>query len=187
MSGLYNRSAVQGDPVRSQSPVRRNDTALGPAGAACTAPSCSTALRARAEYTGLVLEATKRMRSNFMLNSNFTLSKAYDMGNNFSTSPNDMRYPDLQMGPAGPTPTVRLVAPGVTYLFPPDAGGDDLSWPQWRRLHVRAGGAFDLNGDGQFNDRVPGFTRNSYRGAVRMSSMRTDCGRSRSARHGGSS
>src|SRR5690606_7923840 len=28
----------------------------------------------------------------------------------------------------------------------------------------RAGATFDLNGDGQFNDRTPGFKRNSFRG-----------------------
>jgi outer membrane receptor for ferrienterochelin and colicin len=119
---------------------------------------------ARARYTGLVIEATKRMRNKFMFNTNLTFAKAHDMGNNFSTSPNDMRYPDQEWGPQADTPTVRVVASGAYTLNEQMQVATIYRSRSGAAFDVRAGGAFDLNGDGQFNDRVPGFTRNSYRG-----------------------
>ena len=116
----------------------------------------------KAEYTGIVIEATKRLRGKLMFGGNFTYSRAYDQGDNFSSSPVDMRFPENEWGPQADTPRARGVL-NATYavtrqiqlagIYRGNTGG---------AYDPRCGPTCDLNGDGQFNDRVTGFARNSF-------------------------
>lgn len=117
----------------------------------------------RAEFTGVVLEARRRMRGRFFLNGSVTLARAYDMGDNFNSQVEDPRFPENEWGPQVDTPRFRMVVNGsyevsrfisVSGIFRARTGF---------AYDARAGSTFDLNGDGQFNDRVPGFARNSFR------------------------
>src|SRR5690606_21349885 len=73
------------------------------------------------------------------------------------------RFPEAEYGPQVDTPRFRLTANGgyeitrylsVSAIFKARTGF---------AYDARAGSTVDLNGDGIFNDRVPGFTRNSFR------------------------
>ena len=117
----------------------------------------------KAEYTGLVLEARKRTRGGFFFSTNATIARAFDQGDNFSTPLNDQRFPDAEYGPQVDTPRFRMTANGsydinrllsVSAIFRARTGF---------AYDARSGSTVDLNGDGIFNDRVPGFTRNSFR------------------------
>jgi len=117
----------------------------------------------KAEYTGLVLEARKRMTRRFFFSSNATIARAFDQGDNFSTQVEDPRFPEREYGPQVDTPRFRLTANGsyeinrfasVSAIFKARSGF---------AYDARAGSTVDLNGDGNFNDRVPGFERNSFR------------------------
>lgn len=116
-----------------------------------------------AEYTGVVFEARKRTRSGFFFSTNATVARAFDQGDNFSTPLNDNRYPELEYGTQVDTPRFRMTANGsydinrmlsVSAIFKARTGF---------AYDGRVGSTVDLNGDGNFNDRVPGFTRNSFR------------------------
>jgi hypothetical protein len=116
----------------------------------------------RAEYTGLVIEGTKR-HGKLVFGGNLTLARAYDTGDNFSSSPVDMRFPENEWGPQADTPTVRGVLNGaysptsqiqISAIYRGSSGG---------AFDPRCGPTCDLNVDGQFNDRLPGFERNSFR------------------------
>lgn len=116
-----------------------------------------------AEYTGLVLEARKRTRTGFFFSTNATFARAFDQGDNFSTPLSDQRFPEAEYGPQVDTPRFRMTANGsykinrfasVSAIFKARTGF---------AYDGRAGLTMDLNGDGIFNDRVPGFTRNSFR------------------------
>ncbi len=116
-----------------------------------------------AEYTGFVVEARKRTSSGFFFSTNATVARAFDQGDNFSTPLSDQRFPELEYGPQADTPTVRVTANGsyelnrfasVSAIFKARTG---------YAYDARVGTAVDLNSDGNFNDRVPGATRNSYR------------------------
>jgi hypothetical protein len=121
------------------------------------------AYEGRAEYTGVVLEARKRMRSGFYFSGNATFARAYDEGNNFNSQVNDVRYPELEWGPQADTPTFRITGNG-SYNF-----NSMMSLSAIFRARTgyaydpRTGNTFDPNGDGNFNDRTPGFERNSFR------------------------
>lgn len=117
----------------------------------------------RAEYTGVVLEARKRMTSGFFFSTNATFARAYDQGDNFSTQVDDPRFPENEYGPQVDTPRFRMTANGsyditrfasVSAIFKTRTGFS---------YDARAGSTVDLNNDGNFNDRVPGFSRNSFR------------------------
>jgi hypothetical protein len=116
-----------------------------------------------AEYTGLVLEARKRTRTGFFFSTNATFARAFDQGDNFSTPLNDQRFPEAEYGPQVDTPRVRVTANGsyeinrfasISAIFKARTGF---------AYDGRVGSTVDLNNDGVFNDRVPGFTRNSFR------------------------
>jgi hypothetical protein len=116
-----------------------------------------------AEYTGLVLEARKRTTRRFFFSSNATIARAFDQGDNFSTQVEDPRFPEREYGPQVDTPRFRLTANGsyeinrfasVSAIFKARSGF---------AYDARSGPTVDLNGDGNFNDRVPGFERNSFR------------------------
>jgi hypothetical protein len=117
----------------------------------------------KAEYTGLVLEARKRMSSRFFFSTNATIARAFDQGDNFSTQVNDPRFPENEYGPQVDTPRFRITANGsyeinrfasVSAIFKGRTGF---------AYDARAGSTVDLNNDGNFNDRVPGISRNSFR------------------------
>lgn len=117
-----------------------------------------------AEFTGLVLEVKQRLANGLTYGGNLTLSRAYDMNNNFNVGPNDQRFPDAEWGPSGDVPKVRGVVHASYDL------GRFMSFSAIYRgrtgynFDPRAGATFDLNGDGAFNDRTPTFERNSFRG-----------------------
>jgi hypothetical protein len=117
----------------------------------------------RAEYTGVVVEATKRLRGKLMFGGNLTLARAYDQGDNFSSSPVDMRFPENEWGPQADTPRARGVLNAVYLLSPRIQLSGIYRGSTGGAYDPRCGPTCDLNGDGQFNDRVPGFTRNSFR------------------------
>jgi hypothetical protein len=117
----------------------------------------------KAEYTGLVLEARKRMTSGFFFSTNATIARAFDQGDNFSTQVEDPRFPQNEYGPQVDTPRFRLTANGsydinrfasVSAIFKARTGF---------AYDARAGSTVDLNNDGNFNDRLPGFKRNDFR------------------------
>ncbi len=116
-----------------------------------------------AEYTGVVLEARKRTRTGFFFATNATFARAFDQGDNFSTPLNDQRFPEAEYGPQVDTPSFRMTANGsyeinrfvsISAIFKARTGF---------AYDGRVGSTVDLNSDGNFNDRVPGFTRNSFR------------------------
>lgn len=117
----------------------------------------------KAEYTGLVLEARKRMTRRFFFSTNATIARAFDQGDNFSTQVEDPRFPEREYGPQVDTPRFRVTANGsyeinrfasISAIFKARTGF---------AYDARAGSTIDLNNDGNFNDRVPGFSRNSFR------------------------
>lgn len=117
----------------------------------------------KAEYTGLVLEARKRMSGKFFFSTNGTFARAFDQGDNFSTQVEDPRFPENEYGPQVDTPKFRMTANGsydinrfmsISAIFRARTGF---------AYDARVGSTVDLNNDGNFNDRVPGFTRNSFR------------------------
>jgi outer membrane receptor protein involved in Fe transport len=117
----------------------------------------------KAEYTGLVLEARKRMSNRFFFSTNATIARAFDQGDNFSTQVEDPRFPENEYGPQVDTPRFRITANGsyeinrfasISAIFKARTGF---------AYDARAGSTVDLNNDGNFNDRVPGFSRNDFR------------------------
>jgi hypothetical protein len=118
----------------------------------------------RAEYTGLILEIRKRVSSKFGFGSNATFSRAFDQNNNFSVGPNDQRFPEREWGPSADVPKFRVTFDGtyqVTRMLQLSA---IYRGRTGYNFDPRAGPTFDLNGDGSFNDRTPGFERNAFRG-----------------------
>ena len=117
-----------------------------------------------AEFSGVVMEVKQRLSNGLSFGGNLTLSRAYDMNNNFNVGPNDQRFPELEWGPSGDVPKVRGVVHAAYDL------GRFVSFSAIYRgrtgynFDPRAGATFDLNGDGAFNDRTPTFERNSFRG-----------------------
>ncbi len=117
----------------------------------------------RAEYTGLVLEARKRMTSRFFFGTNATFARAFDQGDNFSTQVNDPRFPENEYGPQVDTPKFRMTANG-SYDINRFMSVSAIFRARTGYAHdARSGLTVDLNNDGNFNDRVPGFSRNSFR------------------------
>jgi hypothetical protein len=119
---------------------------------------------ARAEYTGVVAEIRQRVRDKLMLNTNFTLARSYDMSNNYTGSPNDQRFPDLEFAPSADTPIWRVVASGAYSINSFLQVSGIYRGRGGYAFDPRSGNTFDLNGDGNFNDRTPTLTRNSFRG-----------------------
>ena len=121
------------------------------------------AYEGKAEYTGIVLEVRKRMQSGFFYSANATWARAFDEGNNFSSPPDDPRYPEREWGPQADTPKFRMTANG-SYEF-----NKLMSLSAIFRARTgfavdpRVPGTLDPNGDGIFGDRTPGLSRNSFR------------------------
>jgi hypothetical protein len=119
---------------------------------------------ARAEYTGLTLEATKRAaQRKLTFTGNLTVARSYDMGDNYGNQPVDLRFPEQEWGPTIDTPTVRGVISGAWQLNRFIQVSGIYRARGGYAYDARAGSGFDLNGDGQFNDRTPTFNRNEFR------------------------
>ena len=118
----------------------------------------------RAEYVGLVVEARKRLRDRFSLNASATIARAYDTGDNYTSQPVDLRFPENEWGPSIDTPRVRVVASGSYEINRFAQVSASYRGRSGDAFDARAGASYDLNGDGNFNDRTAGFTRNSFRG-----------------------
>jgi outer membrane receptor protein involved in Fe transport len=117
----------------------------------------------KAEYRGVVLEARKRVAGKFFFSGDATFARAYDQGDNFSSQVQDPRDPGAEYAPGIDTPHFRFTA--------------NSSWEINRAIAVSGvfrgrtgfaysgfgGGTVDFNGDGTFNDRVPGTNRNQFR------------------------
>jgi hypothetical protein len=99
-----------------------------------------------------------------MLNTNFTWARSYDMSNNYTGAPNDQRFPDLEFAPSADTPVWRVVASGAYTLTPSVQASAIYRSRGGYAFDPRSGPTFDLNGDGNFNDRTPTLERNSFRG-----------------------
>lgn len=111
----------------------------------------------------MVLEARKRMTSRFFFSTNATVARAFDQGDNFSTQVEDPRFPEAEYGPQVDTPRFRLTANG-SYEINRFASISAIFKARTGFAHdARAGSTVDLNSDGNFNDRVPGFARNDFR------------------------
>ncbi|MGH9350383.1 MAG: TonB-dependent receptor [Vicinamibacterales bacterium] len=117
----------------------------------------------KAEYTGLVLEARKRMTRRFFFSTNATIARAFDQGDNFSTQVEDPRFPEREYGTQVDTPRFRMTANG-SYEINRFASVSAIFKVRTGFAHdARSGSTVDLNNDGNFNDRVPGFSRNDFR------------------------
>jgi hypothetical protein len=119
---------------------------------------------ARAEYTGVVAEMRKRIRNRLTVNTNFTWARSFDMSNNYTGAPNDQRFPDREFAPSADTPVWRIVSSGVYDISPSLQASAIYRGRGGYAFDPRSGNTFDLNGDGNFNDRTPTLERNSFRG-----------------------
>jgi hypothetical protein len=119
----------------------------------------------KAEYLGVVLEVKKRTANQrFNFSTNVTFARAYSQSNSYGSTPSDIRYLDQEWGRAPDTPSVRFVA-NVTYNISKYLQASAVYRARTGYfLDPRAGGGYDLNGDGTYNDRSPGFTRNVFEG-----------------------
>jgi hypothetical protein len=111
-----------------------------------------------------VLSAQQRLRGGMRLGGNATIARAKDQSENWNTQLNDARYPERDYGPNGDTPTFSMTANGsydvgehmqVSAVFRARSG---------LAIDPRVGPTVDVNGDGNFNDRTPGLSRNQFRG-----------------------
>jgi hypothetical protein len=117
----------------------------------------------KAEYTGFIVEARKRTSNGFFFSTNATFARAFDQGDNFSTPLSDQRFPEAEYGPQADTPTFRMTANGAYDLSRYISFSAIFRARTGYAYDARVGSTVDLNGDGNFNDRVPGVTRNAYR------------------------
>jgi Carboxypeptidase regulatory-like domain len=120
--------------------------------------------RSHASYAGMVLSAQRRLRGGLRFGGNMTIARAYDQGENYSTLPNDNRYFNADYGPSGDVPTFTATANGSKDI----TKAAQFSWVfhvrSGLRIDPKSGPTVDVNGDGSFNDRTPGLTRNSFEG-----------------------
>ncbi len=117
----------------------------------------------KSEYTGLVVEARKRLSNRFFVNANATFARARDQGDNFNQQVSDVRFPEAEYGPSVDTPTFRFVANGSYDVLSMLSVSGVFRLRTGFAYDARAGATVDLNGDGTFDDRVTGIERNSFR------------------------
>jgi hypothetical protein len=116
----------------------------------------------KAEYTGVTGEVRTRFQR-VRLEGNVTVARAYDQGDNYNIQVNDVRFPELEWGPQVDTPRLRLALNGIYSLSRYAQLSGIFRARTGYAYDARSGPTFDLNGDGNFNDRTPGFSRNSLR------------------------
>ena len=117
----------------------------------------------KAEYTAAVIELRKRMSNRFFASSNATFARAFDQGDNFNTQVNDPRFPEAEYGPQVDTPKFRLTANGSYEISRFASLSAIFKVRTGFAYDARVGATVDTNGDGNFDDRVAGFERNSFR------------------------
>jgi outer membrane receptor protein involved in Fe transport len=117
----------------------------------------------RARYTGVVLNARRRVAAKFFFSGDATFARADDQGDNFSSQVQDPRYPDLEYAPGIDTPHFRFTANGSYEITRAIAVSGVFRGRTGFAYSATGGGTVDFNGDGTFNDRVPGTTRNEFR------------------------
>lgn len=117
----------------------------------------------KAEYRGVVLSVKKRVSGKFFFSGDATIARAYDQGDNFSSQVQDPRRAEDEYAPGVDTPKVRFTANG-SYEINPMMSVSGVYRARTGSAHSAiGGGTVDFNGDGTFNDRVPGTTRNQFR------------------------
>ncbi|HYU78331.1 MAG TPA: TonB-dependent receptor [Vicinamibacterales bacterium] len=117
----------------------------------------------KAEYVGLVLEARKRVSGRFFFSGNATVARAYDQGDNFSSQVEDPRHPEAEYAPGVDTPRFRITANGSYEINRALTVSAVVRARTGFAYTARGGNTVDFNGDGNFNDRVPGTSRNQFR------------------------
>src|SRR5262249_10723543 len=115
----------------------------------------------RSEYEGLILEARKRLSHRWSIQGSMTLSRSRDQGNNFSSLVQDPRNPELEYGPSGDMPWIRVVFNGLYQITSNLQVSGIYSGRSGYNFDPLVGPTVDLKGVSQFNDRTPGFARNS--------------------------
>lgn len=118
----------------------------------------------RAEYAGLVLELRRRLSNRLSLTGNVTLARSYDTATGFFDQASDQRFFDQEWGPSSDKPRMRGVVSWIYQITDFLTFAGIYSGRSGLAYDPRVGPAIDLNGDGQFNDRAPGFRRNAFRG-----------------------
>jgi hypothetical protein len=117
----------------------------------------------KAEYRGLVLEARKRVAGKFFFSANATFARAYDQGDNFSSQVTDPRNPQAEYAPGIDTPHFRFTANSAYDITRAMAVSAVFRARTGFAFSALGGPTVDFNGDGTFNDRVPGTTRDQFR------------------------
>jgi hypothetical protein len=114
-------------------------------------------------YIGGIFEV-KRRGTRAGANGSLTLQRARDIGNNYSSAPNDQRIGIAgEYGPQADTPTVRGVVSGWYNILPSLQLSGVFQARSGMAVNPVAGG-LDLVGAGNLGTRTPGFGRNSFRG-----------------------
>jgi hypothetical protein len=117
----------------------------------------------KAQYTGVVLGARKRVAGRFFFSGDATFARAYDQGDNFSTQVQDPRDPRAEYAPGVDTPHLRFTSNGSYEINRAVAVSAVFRGRTGFAYSAVGGPTVDFNGDGAFNDRVPGTTRNQFR------------------------
>ena len=136
----------------------------------------------KAEYTGVVLNARKRVAGKLFFSADATFARAYDQGDNFSSQVTDPRNPDAEYAPGVDTPRFRLTANSSYEINRMMSVSGVFRARSGYAYSAFGGGTVDFNGDATFNDRVPGTTRNQFRMPANNSACRSRPCPDRSAR-----
>jgi hypothetical protein len=114
-------------------------------------------------YAGGIFEL-KRRGTKAGANGSLTLQRARDVGNNYSSNPNDQREGIAgEYGPQADTPTARGVVSGWFNILPTLQVSGVFQARTGMAVNPIAGG-IDLVGAGNLGSRTPGLGRNSFRG-----------------------
>ena len=116
-----------------------------------------------ADYLGLVLSAQQR-RGGVRYGANATVARSTDQGENWNTQLDDARYRERDYGPNGDTPTFSMSANGSFDITSHIQVSAVVRARSGLAIDPRVGPTIDVNGDGNFNDRTPGLSRNEFRG-----------------------
>lgn len=117
----------------------------------------------KAEYTGVVVNARKRVAGKLFFSADATFARAYDQGDNFSTQVTDPRDPEAEYAPGVDTPRFRLTANSSYEINRTMSVSGVFRARTGYAYSAFGGGTVDFNGDATFNDRVPGTARNQFR------------------------
>ena len=116
-----------------------------------------------ADYLGLVLSAQQR-RGGVRYGANATVARSQDQGENWNTQIDDARFRERDYGPNGDTPTFSMSANGSYNITNNIQVSAVVRARSGLAVNPKVGPTIDTNGDGNFNDRTPGLSRNSFRG-----------------------